>query len=140
MILSAIGQIRRKITMAMNPMQRKANNYLLIGILGTLVVTGAIIALLLMQLNKVNTENMFIQYLYNEVKYGAKFDSQGEIVKLFGRVLIQAAEAPVKGLQYSGSPAGAVQIREGKGPGEGGGSRSCRSLLLGFLGSSLGLG
>lgn len=42
--------------MAMNPMQRKANNYLLIGILGTLLVTGAIIAFLFMQLNKLQQE------------------------------------------------------------------------------------
>ena len=37
--------------MAMNPMQRKANNYLLIGIFGTLLVTGAIIVFLFMQIN-----------------------------------------------------------------------------------------
>lgn len=42
--------------MAMNPMQRKANNYLLIGVLVTLLITGSIIALLFMQLNKLNTE------------------------------------------------------------------------------------
>ena len=42
--------------MAMNPMQRKANNYLLIGIFSTLIVTGAIIAILFMQLNKVQTQ------------------------------------------------------------------------------------
>ena len=37
--------------MAMNPMQRKANNYLLVGIFGTLLVTGIIIIFLFMQLN-----------------------------------------------------------------------------------------
>ena len=42
--------------MATNPMQRKANNYLLIGILGTLLVTGAIIAFLIMQLGKLQSE------------------------------------------------------------------------------------
>ena len=35
--------------MAMNPMQRKANNYLLIGVLVTLLITGSIIAILVMQ-------------------------------------------------------------------------------------------
>ncbi len=40
--------------MAMNPMQRKANNYLLIGVLVTLLITGSIIAILFMQLTKVN--------------------------------------------------------------------------------------
>ncbi len=37
--------------MATNPMQRKANNYLLIGVLVTLLITGSIIAVLLMQLS-----------------------------------------------------------------------------------------
>ncbi len=42
--------------MATNPMQRKANNYLLIGVLVTLLITGSIIAILFIQLNKLNTK------------------------------------------------------------------------------------
>lgn len=42
--------------MAMNPMQRKANNYLLIGVLVTLLITGSIIAILFMQLGKLNKQ------------------------------------------------------------------------------------
>ena len=42
--------------MAMNPMQRKANNYLLMGILGTLLITGIIIVILFMQLNTLQQE------------------------------------------------------------------------------------
>lgn len=42
--------------MAVNPMQRKANNYLLIGVLVTLLITGIIIAILFMQLNKLNSQ------------------------------------------------------------------------------------
>ena len=42
--------------MAMNPMQRQANNYLLIGIFGTLLITGAIIVFLAMQLMNINKE------------------------------------------------------------------------------------
>lgn len=42
--------------MAMNPMQRKANNYLLVGILGTLLVTGIIIIFLFMQLNNLKQD------------------------------------------------------------------------------------
>ena len=38
--------------MAMNPMQRKANTYLILGILGTLMITGVIIAIISMQLIK----------------------------------------------------------------------------------------
>ena len=42
--------------MATNPMQRKANNSFLLGILITLLITGTIIAFLLMQLSNLNTE------------------------------------------------------------------------------------
>ncbi len=42
--------------MAMNPMQRKANNYLLIGVLVTLLITGSIIVLLFMRLNTLQQE------------------------------------------------------------------------------------
>lgn len=42
--------------MAVNPMQRKANNSFLLGVVITLVITGAIIAVLLMQLAKWNEE------------------------------------------------------------------------------------
>ena len=42
--------------MAMNPMQRKANNSFLLGILITLLITGIIIALLIVQLSKLNKE------------------------------------------------------------------------------------
>ena len=42
--------------MAMNPMQRKANNYLLMGILGTLFITGIVIVFLFIQLNSLQQE------------------------------------------------------------------------------------
>ena len=42
--------------MAMNPMQRKANNYLLVGILGTLLVTGCVIAFLIIQMNNLQKQ------------------------------------------------------------------------------------
>ena len=42
--------------MAMNPMQRKANNYLIIGVLVTLLVTGTVIAMLVMQILKISEE------------------------------------------------------------------------------------
>lgn len=51
-----LSKIRRNIDMAMNPMQRKANNYLLIGILGTLLVTGLIIVFLFIQLNNLKQD------------------------------------------------------------------------------------
>lgn len=42
--------------MAVNPMQRKANNSFLLGILITLLITGIIIALLIVQVSKLNKE------------------------------------------------------------------------------------
>lgn len=42
--------------MAMNPMQRKANNYLLAGILGTLLITGVVIVFLFIQLNNLQQQ------------------------------------------------------------------------------------
>lgn len=42
--------------MAMNPMQRKANNYLLIGVLVTLLITGSIIAFLFVQLSNLQQQ------------------------------------------------------------------------------------
>lgn len=67
--------------MAMNPMQRKANNYLLIGVLVTLLITGSIIAILIMQLSKINkqmdAQNAKIQKVYivsKDIKSGGKVD------------------------------------------------------------------
>ena len=42
--------------MAMNPMQRKANNFFLLGILITLLITGLIIAFLIFQLSNLNKQ------------------------------------------------------------------------------------
>ena len=42
--------------MAMNPMQRKANNSFLLGILITLLITGLIIAFLIYQVSQLNAE------------------------------------------------------------------------------------
>ena len=42
--------------MAMNPMQRKANNSFLLGILITLLITGIIIAFLIFQVSQLNKE------------------------------------------------------------------------------------
>lgn len=67
--------------MAVNPMQRKANNSFLLGILITLLITGVIIALLLMQLAKLNTKikqseaNVVYAYVVtSEIKSGTEID------------------------------------------------------------------
>lgn len=47
--------------MAVNPMQRKANNSFLLGVLITLLITGAIIAFLFLQVSKLNKEKQAIE-------------------------------------------------------------------------------
>ena len=65
--------------MAVNPMQRKANNSFLLGVVITLVITGIIIALLLMQLSKMNEEQkakeakkVYAYVIIDEVKSGTE--------------------------------------------------------------------
>jgi hypothetical protein len=74
--------------MAMNPMQRKANNYLLIGIFGTLLVTGAIIAFLCLQVSNLQQEkkkqdaNVKKVYVLNtNIKSGEEITSDKVITK-----------------------------------------------------------
>ena len=66
--------------MAMNPMQRKANNYLLIGILGTLLVTGIVIAFLFMQLNNLQQEQKKQESAMKKVYVVAQDIKSGEVV------------------------------------------------------------
>ena len=44
--------------MAVNPMQRKARNSFLLGVLLTLLITGIVITLLFLQLKKMNDEKV----------------------------------------------------------------------------------
>lgn len=68
--------------MAMNPMQRKANNYLLIGVLVTLLVTGSIIGILFVQLNKLQTQINTQKEKTKEVYVVSKNVNSGETVSL----------------------------------------------------------
>lgn len=68
--------------MAVNPMQRKANNSFLLGILITLLITGVIIALLLMKLSKLNTQiktaeanTVFAYVVTSEIKSGTEIQA-----------------------------------------------------------------
>lgn len=68
--------------MAVNPMQRKANNSFLLGILITLLITGVIIALLLMQLSKLNAQmkkseanKVYAYVVTSEIKSGTEIQS-----------------------------------------------------------------
>ncbi len=76
--------------MAMNPMQRKANNYLLMGILGTLIVTGVIIGFLYMQLNKLKQENKARETTQKSVYVVTQDIKSGEAVE--GNISIKEIE------------------------------------------------
>ena len=66
--------------MAMNPMQRKANNYLLIGVLVTLLITGSIIVLLFMQLNTLQQEKKAQEASMKMVYVVSQAIKSGEVV------------------------------------------------------------
>ena len=68
--------------MAMNPMQRKANNYLLIGVLVTLLITGSIIAMLFMQLNKLNSQIKAQESKMKNVYVVSQDINSGEVVSI----------------------------------------------------------
>lgn len=66
--------------MAMNPMQRKANNYLLMGILGTLLVTGLVIVFLFVQLNTLQQEKKKQEAATKKVYVAVQDIKSGETV------------------------------------------------------------
>lgn len=66
--------------MAMNPMQRKANNYLLIGVLVTLLITGSIIVFLFMQLNNLQQEKKKQEASMKKVYIVTEEIKSGEVV------------------------------------------------------------
>lgn len=66
--------------MATNPMQRKANNYLLIGIFGTLLITGAIIVILFMQLSNLQNEKKKEETASKKVYVVTQDIKSGEVV------------------------------------------------------------
>lgn len=66
--------------MAMNPMQRKANNYLLIGVLVTLLITGSIIVLLFMQLNNLQQEKKKQEASMKKVYVVTEEIKSGEVI------------------------------------------------------------
>lgn len=82
--------------MAMNPMQRKANNYLLIGVLVTLLITGSIIAILFMQLSKLNNQIKTQEAKMKNVYVVSKDINSGETVDLsvLKQVLVTGDAAP----------------------------------------------
>lgn len=68
--------------MAVNPMQRKANNSFLLGMLITLLITGVIIAFLILQVSKLNKEKedeaaqkVYAYIVTTDIKSGTEIDS-----------------------------------------------------------------
>jgi len=66
--------------MAMNPMQRKANNYLIIGVLVTLLITGTIIALLCVQLMKIQNQRQEEKNALKNVYVVSSIIKSGDVV------------------------------------------------------------
>lgn len=90
--------------MAMNnPMQRKANNYLLIGILGTLLVTGSLIGILFLQLNKLNTQIKEEEATMKNVYVVSKEIKSGENVKTddLKKILVTGQAVPNNAISES---------------------------------------
>lgn len=75
--------------MAMNPMQKKARTSFLLGMFLTLIITGIIIALLIMQLGKIKKEQAAIQY--RQVYVVSRATTSGE--DLTGAATIKTIEA-----------------------------------------------
>lgn len=67
--------------MAMNPMQRKANTYLIIGVLVTLLITGTIIAILAMQFIKLQDQIKKDKNALKTVYVTAGTIKSGELIK-----------------------------------------------------------
>ena len=85
--------------MAMNPMQRKANNYLLIGIFSTLVVTGAIIAFLFMQLRNLRAAEQKREGAMKTVQVASEdIKSGGQILEKITTKKVDGQFAPANSL------------------------------------------
>lgn len=80
--------------MAMNPMQRKANNYLLIGVLVTLLITGSIIAILAMQYVKLNNKIKEDEANMKTVTVVAKDTKSGDEITTLKTVKVPKDAAP----------------------------------------------
>ena len=83
--------------MAMNPMQRKANMYLLIGVLVTLLITGSIIAILFMQYTKLNNQIKSQEASKKTVYVVSKEIDSGEKVSLSSLKQVLATSDVVPG-------------------------------------------
>ena len=86
--------------MAINPMQRKANNYLLIGIVGTLLITGTIIGFLFYRyqglkkdLDQINNDKTTMIVASAEFKAGDPIDGD-ELENRIKRIMVPKEAVP----------------------------------------------
>ena len=86
--------------MAMNPMQRKANMYLIIGVLVTLLITGSIIGFLVYQLVNINKEREAERKALKEVYMLSEDVSSGDSVseELFTTQKIASSAIPTNAI------------------------------------------
>ncbi len=86
--------------MAMNPMQRKANMYLIIGVLVTLLITGSIIGFLVFQLVNINKEREAERKALKEVYMLSEDVSSGDSVseELFTTQKIASSAIPTNAI------------------------------------------
>ena len=81
--------------MAMNPMQRKANNYLIIGVLVTLLITGTVIVLLCMQLMKIQEERQAEKQALKSVYVATTTIKSGDTVDISSLKQVSAPSSVV---------------------------------------------
>ncbi len=101
---------------AMNPMQKKANTSFMIGVLITLLITGAIIAFLVVQLMNIRKEQEAVEeakqtvyVLKEDVKSGQSIDGKYEEVKVDSSVVPgNNSKLPESGIAKVDLSAGAI--------------------------------
>ena len=89
--------------MATNPMQRKSRNSFLLGMLLTLVITGLVIALLLMQLKNYREEEATRNANSYEIKVLAQDVESGEVITsdMFKKITIDKTAVPSNAIDES---------------------------------------
>ena len=81
--------------MASNPMQRQARNYFLLGMVITLLIAGAVLALLFMQMNKIKKENEEYANSFKQVFVLNQNVKSGDVLDVSMFTEVQASESAV---------------------------------------------
>lgn len=81
--------------MASNPMQRQARNYFLLGMVITLLIAGAVLALLFMQMNKIKKENEEYASSFKQIYVLNQNVKSGDILDVSMFTQVQASVSAV---------------------------------------------